>query len=572
MIPAPRWTRPLMAGAMSLVLIASAWSCAPGEAKDGGTGPEPTLSLVLVTPSAITLEFGAVQQFSAAGQLSDGSNITPAVTWQSTGGSITSGGSYTAGSTAGTYRVVAVATENGMADTSTITVVAPPPTLSGVVLTPASVTLQAGSVQQFATVGQLSSGGTTTVTPTYTATGGTISGSGLYTAGSTAGTFRVIASASGFADTSAITITPVTTPPVLTAVILTPATVSMQTGATQQFAAIGRLNDGSNTSVSVTFSATGGTISGTGLYTAGASAGSFRVIAVDQDGSGLADTSAITLTVPPPTLTAVVLTPPTASLQFGQTQQFTATGLLSNGSTTSVTAAFTSTGGTVSSGGLYTAGNSAGSFRVIATASGLADTSTITITAPTLTSLSLTPATVTLAVGATQQFSVAGTWSNGTTTPPTVTYAGGSGGTITAGGLYTAGSTPGTYNLIASHSGGLKDTSVVTITAAAPTLTSLSLTPATVTLAAGATQQFTVSATWSNGTTTVPLVGYTVNSAAGGSVTAGGLYTAGSTAGSYQVIVAHTGGTLKDTSFVTVTGGGGGGTDTAHRRFRDYEH
>jgi hypothetical protein len=40
------------------------------------------------------------------------------------------------------------------------------------------------------------------------------------------------------------------------------------------------------------------------------------------------------------------------------------------------------TGGTITPGGLYTAGTTAGSFKVIAAASGLADTSTVTISAP----------------------------------------------------------------------------------------------------------------------------------------------------------------------------------------------
>jgi hypothetical protein len=63
-----------------------------------------------------------------------------------------------------------------------------------------------------------------------------------------------------------------------------------------------------------------------------------------------------------------------------------------------------------------------------------------------------------------------------------------------------------------------------------------------------------VSGTWSDGSTTAPAVSY---SATGGTITPGGLYTAGTTAGSYRVIASHTGGTLKDTSAVTITAAGG---------------
>ncbi len=66
----------------------------------------------------------------------------------------------------------------------------------------------------------------------------------------------------------------------------------------------------------VTYSATGGTITTGGLYTAGSTAGTFRVIAVQQGGT-LADTSAVTLTATPPVLQAVILTPASASLATG---------------------------------------------------------------------------------------------------------------------------------------------------------------------------------------------------------------------------------------------------------------
>ncbi len=81
------------------------------------------------------------------------------------------------------------------------------------------------------------------------------------------------------------------------------------------------------------------------------------------------------------------------------------------------------------------------------------------------------------------------------------------------------------------------------------------LTPSSAALATGATQQFSVSGQWSNGATTAPAVTY---SATGGTVTSGGLYTAGSTAGAFRVIATQQGGTLADTSSVTVSIPGSG--------------
>jgi hypothetical protein len=83
-------------------------------------------------------------------------------------------------------------------------------------------------------------------------------------------------------------------------------------------------------------------------------------------------------------------------------------------------------------------------------------------------------------------------------------------------------------------------------------LLALVLSPASATLSAGAFQHFTVSGEWGDGASTAPSVTF---SATGGTITAGGLYTAGSTAGSFRVIATQQGGTLADTAPVTVTGG-----------------
>ena len=88
------------------------------------------------------------------------------------------------------------------------------------------------------------------------------------------------------------------TPPVLQAVVLTPATASVAAGAQQQFSVAGQWSDGSTTAPAVSYAATGGTVNANGRYTAGTTAGTFRVIATQQGGS-LADTSTVTVTASP---------------------------------------------------------------------------------------------------------------------------------------------------------------------------------------------------------------------------------------------------------------------------------
>ena len=80
----------------------------------------------------------------------------------------------------------------------------------------------------------------------------------------------------------------------LRAVVLSPATASTQVGGTVQFNASGQMTDGTNVPMQVTYTATGGSITSAGLYTAGAAGGTFRVIATAS--GGLADTSSVVVT------------------------------------------------------------------------------------------------------------------------------------------------------------------------------------------------------------------------------------------------------------------------------------
>jgi len=171
----------------------------------------------------------------------------------------------------------------------------------------------------------------------------------------------------------------------LAQIVVTPNQMILGAGTTQQFAAYGRNDAGDSLGVTVTFSATGGTITADGLFTAGTVAGDFQVIAT-QSGGSLADTATVTITVAgPPVLAQVVLVPSSVSLLVGGAQQFSAFGRMSNGDSTAVAATFTATGGTISAAGLYTAGATAGTYRVIATdaSASFADTATVFIAANT---------------------------------------------------------------------------------------------------------------------------------------------------------------------------------------------
>jgi Right handed beta helix region len=261
------------------------------------TAPPPSsgVSQVVLSPVNGTVEAGGSLNFRAEGKAADGTLLDITATFTTTGGSITSSGKYTAPSSAGTYSVVATDPSSGKADTSDVAVTVDAPVLAQVVLSPGSASVVAGTTKQFSTVGKASDGSAISITPSYTATGGTISSSGLYTAGTTAGTFRIIAAASGKVDTATVTVTTAPSVPTLERLVLTPASASLNSGATATFAAKGVMSNGADTPVTVTFTATGGSITSNGTYTAGPTSGSYKVIA-KLNGGTLADTSSINVT------------------------------------------------------------------------------------------------------------------------------------------------------------------------------------------------------------------------------------------------------------------------------------
>ena len=508
-----------------------------------------TLTEITVSPQLITVAAGRTEQFSVSGLWSNGGRGAVDVVWSSTGGAISGTGAFTAGSTAGQYRVVARQTDGGVADTALVTVTEP--SLVGITVAPSASALTPGAQIQATAQGQMSDGSTRTVGAAWQATGGSVTAGGVYTAGTAPGSFRVIGTVAGtpFADTMAVTVSlPVAT---LTSLILNPGTVSVPAGTTRQFAVVASWSDGSTGTPQLAWEATGGTITGAGVYTAGSSEGIFRVIAREV-GSGKADTSTVAVTEA--VLQSLVLNPSSVTLSQGQARQFQVAGLWSDGGTTPPTVSWYSVGGSITPGGLFTAGPTPGTWLLIAThAEGtLADTAYVTIDlpAPTLLALTLSPASVTVAPGGTVQFGVSGTWSNGGTGVPQATWSA-TGGTISASGLYTAGGSPGGYRVIATHTGGVRaDTSAVVVSQAAPVLVDLEVSPKPTTVQSGGTRQFAVSALWSDGSTVIPGVSW---SATGGTITNGGLYLAPNSAGDYLVVAAHVGGSLRDTVPVTVT-------------------
>ena len=132
----------------------------------------------------------------------------------------------------------------------------------------------------------------------------------------------------------------------------------------------------------------------------------------------------------PPVLTSIKVSPASASVPTGNTQQFTAAGLDQFGNPVSPQPTFTwsvSGGGTISStAGLFTAGATAGGpFTVTASSGTLNGTASVTVTAPAADfSLTVSPASQTVTRGNTATYTVTITGSNGFSGPVTLSLTG----------------------------------------------------------------------------------------------------------------------------------------------------
>jgi hypothetical protein len=140
--------------------------------------------------------------------------------------------------------------------------------------------------------------------------------------------------------------------------------------------------------------------------------------------------------VAPPLLTAITVSPASASVQTGAQQQFSATGFDQFGKPMNPQPAFAwsvSGGGTISTSGLFTATTAGGPFTVTAASGSTNGTASVTVTSlPPDFSLSVSPASRSVKRGNTATYTVTITPSNGFNGPVTLSLTGQpSGSTVT---------------------------------------------------------------------------------------------------------------------------------------------
>ncbi|CAN5455314.1 hypothetical protein BH09GEM1_BH09GEM1_44770 [soil metagenome] len=517
------------------------------------------LATIVVTPNPTTLQVGATQQYTAVGKDASGNVVAFTPTWSviAGGGAISGAGLFTAGTLAGTYTNTVQASALGIIGTATVTVTAGP--LASIVVTPNPMTLAAGATQAYTAAGKDASGNAVAITPVWSvaAGGGLISAAGVFTAGTTPGTFTntVKATSGSVSGTATVTVTA----GALATITVTPNPATLGTGATQAFTAVGMDGSGNIVAITPTWAvvAGGGSIDiATGVFTAGSVSGTFTNTVRASVGAvaGFA-----TVTVTPGPLATIIVSPNPATVPANGTQTFTAVGNDASGNVVAITPAWsvTSGGGTIVSGtGVFTAGATPGTFTntVRATSGAISGTATVIVTAGTLATITVTPNPASVPVGGTQAFTAVGKDGLGNVVPITPTWsvvAGG--GTIgLSTGVFTAGTASGTYpNTVRASVGAIAGFATVTVTPGP--LASITVLPNPATVQTTAQQQFTALGRDSNGNP-VPVTPVWAVVNGGGTIDpATGVFTAGAVTGTFTGTVQATSGLTSGTATVIVT-------------------
>jgi hypothetical protein len=503
-----------------------------------------SLNTIQVFPADETVPRGLSLNYGAVGLYSDGNayDLTLTATWSSSAPTVATVSD--ALPTQGLVTTLAAGSTQIRATLGAITgatsLTVNTATLSSLSVTPALATMPIGAPRQYRATGVFSDGSSRDVTTLARWETGNLAVAAISNAAGSdglltslgAGTTTVTATMGTVVGTARVTVTNAA----LERITVSPPIARIGLQAIVPFTATAIFSDGSSfdlthlaawTSSSATVASVRNDAGFHGVTT-GLAAGTATITA-----TWLGNTGTATLTVTNATLLDLYISPAVVRTGVGIDVQFSASGLWTDGTTSDLTRVATWSSSlssvavisnAIGSQGLATT-RGVGTSTIGAAYGGRTDSTTLTATNATLSSIAVTPATRTLGLGGQQQYRAVATFSDGTTfditavaswssTSPLVASVSGAPGSV---GLATALS--GGTTTLRAQVGAVSGTASLTVSGAA--LTSVTVTPATgiiprlywrqyratATYADGTSQDVTEQAAWSTGTPAVASAG-----------------------------------------------------------------
>lgn len=477
-----------------------------------------------VTPSMPSAPVGVQVSLVATGTYSDGStqNVSSQVTWTSASPLVAtvSNASGTQGRVSATSVGSSVVTAALPGHQASVTFTVQAAALSSIEVTPQTARIANGTFASFQATGRYTDGATADLSSQVV---WTVSDTALASVSNAAPTMgRVQALQAGVVEVRATrqSVTGTATLTIhglpLTTLTIAPSAPSVAAGLTQQLSAVGTFSDLSTQDLSGLVTWASSDASRVTVSNAAASLGEARAVAVGTStvsATALGQTGTVTFTVTSALLTALEVTPVATSIARGLTQDFVATGRFSDGSSADVTTQVTWSSSTPA---IATVSNASGSHgrvsaltvgttQVSASLSGQTVSSTVSVTPATLQQLQVTPASSSIPRGLSQQLSVTGVYSDGSSTDLTgqvvysssatavasVSNASGSRGFVVGQSLGSA--------VITVAQGSVSATAMVTVTAAV--LQQVQVSPAAPSVPRGLTRQLVATGVFSDGST-----------------------------------------------------------------------
>ncbi len=473
----------------------------------GGGGGSPTLSSISVIPSAFTVASGQTKQLSAQGAYSDGTtqDVTAQVAWTANPINFVSvdASGLATGVSPGSSTITATLGSISGTATGTVNAIV----LNSITVTPSTASVAIGQTQSFTANGVFSDGSSTDMSDSVSWSSSatkfaTVNATGLAT-GVAAGSAPIVATSGAITGSASLIVTPA----VLSSIDISPDGQSIPIGGEYQLTLTGSYSDSTtqdiaNATWSSSDPSTASVDPSTGIVT-GVANSNGNPVTITAVAGGLATTTTVYVTSA--VIDSIQLTPTTASIAKGTTQQYAVNAIYTDGTIQPLSAGLTWSSSTPAAAGVNASGLAtgigAGQTTITATYGSVSGTALLAVTPATVTSIVVTPALPVVGKNGNVQFTATGVFSDSSTQDLTA-LATWSSSTATVALIDNSGLasalTTGTSTITASYQGA---SGSATLTVTTATLVSIAITPINPVAPPHAKIQLTAIGTFSDGST-----------------------------------------------------------------------